>query len=134
MNPPAKPPYDSPALALMREFQRWIALGTSSDFWRYLAEEGLSIEELRRHAKEIIVWLELKNQGEPAAQLDDAMSGFRNAVLEFVDRTQHFHPPDDYHCHDLLDEMIRRASIVAGACEDIDTEVAEDVWEGFPGE
>lgn len=120
-----------PLLVLMEHFNTWISSARSPAIWNPEADHQCWADGLRAEAKGIIVWLELKGLDEAASQLDERMAAFRMAVWELQHACEGTYPPEGGQCRDLAAAMIRKAELVAGACEDLDQEVPHDAWEGF---
>ena len=120
-----------PLLAFMEHVNQWATSAQGERFWRDMAEHRMWADRLREEAKGIVVWLELKGQDATAARLDEAMGELRRSVWDFKEACQGVYPPEEPRCQHTRSRMIEAAGRVAGAAEDLDTEVSEEVWEGF---
>jgi hypothetical protein len=120
-----------PLLLFMERLDNWRASARAENFWRDRIEHQNWADQLRDEAKGIIVWLELKGQDEAAARFDHAMRVWREAIWHFQERCEGVYPADDWRCREARDEMIAAAGRATGAAEDLDSELPEEVWEGF---
>lgn len=124
-----------PLLGLMDTLQGWANGVRHEDFWR----EGNNvdyvntIEDIRRQAKGLIVWMELKGFEEEAIRLEAEMQEFREAVWNFQHACDFAldYPPDDDDCNKHREDMAERAEYVSGCAEDLNDEIAPSIWEGF---
>ena len=120
-----------PLLAFMEHVNQWATSAQGQRFWRDMVEHRMWADQLREEAKGIIVWLELKGHGEAAARLDETMGELRQSMWGFNEACEGVHPSEDLQCQNARTRMIEAAGRVAGAAEDLDAEVSEEVWEGF---
>jgi hypothetical protein len=120
-----------PLLAFMEHVNQWATLAQGARFWRDLVEHRMWAGRLREEAKGIIVWLELRGQDAAAARLDEAMGELRRSVWDCREACEGVYPPEEPRCQDAREAMIAAAGRVAGAAEDLDAELGEEVWEGF---
>ncbi len=88
-------------------------------------------DRLRDEARGIIIWLELRVRDDAAAQLNEAMGDFREAIWSIKEACEGVYPADDPGCHDAWDAMIDVAGRTSGLAEDLDSELSADVWEGY---
>lgn len=128
----AKDVSEWPLLVLMANICRWARSASRDDFWRDLVEHRMWADRLREEAKAAIVWLELRGQDDAASRLDAAMAGLREAIAGLQEACEGVYPPEDPGCRDAREGMVEAAGRLAGAAEDLQDEVPEQVWEGFP--
>ena len=124
-----------PLLALMDTLHGWAKGVRHEDFWHEgnSADYVNAIEDVRRQAKGLIVWMELKGLEEEAIRLEAKMEEFREAVWNFQHACDYAseYPPDDDDCNKHREEMAERAEYVAGCAEDLNDEIDSSIWEGF---
>lgn len=120
-----------PLLVFMDDLQAWMVAARHPAFWRDMVEHQRWADRLREQAKGIIVWLELKGQDEAAARLHAQMGELRRAIWNLKGACEGVYPPEHPPCDAAREAMIESAGRVAGAAEDLNDEVPEEVWEGF---
>ncbi len=124
-----------PLLALLDTLREWAEGVRHEDFWREGNDVDYvnAIEDVRRQAKGLIVWMELKGIEEEAIRLEAEMEEFREAVWSFQHACDYAsdYPPDDDDCNKHREEMAERAECVGGCTEDLNEEIDASIWEGF---
>ncbi len=124
-----------PLLALMDTLQGWTKGVRQENFWceGNNTDYVTAIEDIRRQAKGLIVWMELKGFGEQASRLEAEMQEFREAVWHFQHEcdSSSGYPPEDKRCNQYRSDMAEMAQVVAGCAEDLNDEIDADIWEGF---
>ena len=124
-----------PLLALLDTLRGWAEGVRLEHFWREgnSADYVNAIEDIRRQAKELIIWMELKGLENEAIRLEAEMEEFREAVWNFQHTCDHAsdYPPDDDGCNKHREDMAEKAECVSGCAEDLNDEIDSSIWEGF---
>lgn len=130
-----------PLTRLVQDFNDWVSIlrrvglrhrGEGPDDPDRAVRASDELERFRAPAKAIIIWLELCGRDADAAEVDDAMATLRDTARRFD--TGELKPVLDDHADEHLsplDLLIQAASETAGRVEDLDAEIASDVWRGF---
>lgn len=124
-----------PLLAFMDILQGWADSVRQEHFW----QEGnnidhvIAFEPIRAEAKQLILWMELRDLEDKASRLDAAMQKYREAVWSFQHQCDNSpdYPPENEDCEQLRQAMAHEAEIVSGCAEDMNDEIDSSIWEGF---
>lgn len=133
--------FREPLMQLVQDFTDWVSLLRRVGLRR--RDEGPDdpgqdapasdeLEQFRAPAKAIIIWLELCGRDADAAEVDDAMIALRETARRFD--TDALAPLFDEQAGEHLtplDLLVQAVSETAGRLEDLDTEIPQDVWQGF---
>ena len=121
-----------PLLGFMDDVKAWIEEIEWDGFWRYAVIPETGFEDLRKQAKELIIWMELKGYEQQACKLDYSMRCLREAIWEFEESCKgEISPSEDDIRESLRFKMAEEASKVAGCAEDINDETSLSIWEEY---